>query len=264
MKQTYTIDELGIQLNSMPTGSFNLCVAWVENSFRVCVQGAESREILYYRQYNFLQITSFKDALHELKEIVSTDVLFSDSYKSIKIGVGGRMELTPKEFATEVLPAHLQQDWPGMDIMATIPFDEALREFYDAFFPKAQYVILPLQWIMQAVEHATEKKFFVQIDAYFMSVFYATSPKDILFFNTFEFKTFEDFAYYSNLIAQELQINREETELVLSGDVVYPSKVYDTAYMYFRKVSFLETDAVVYSKLLAAYPKHQNIHLFSL
>ncbi|MBL7800999.1 MAG: DUF3822 family protein [Chitinophagales bacterium] len=264
MKQTYTIDEIGILLSAMPEGSFDLCLAFIENSFRVCVRGADSGELIYYRQYSFLQITRFSDALHEMKEIVATEVLFANGYKHIKIGITGRAELTPLEFYKPQGPGYLSSTWDELQVVGSLPIDEALQEFYAAFFPTATYHVLPLQWMKLVAAQATPAKLFVHIDAHLLYVFYALSPSEIRFFNTFDFRSPEDFAYYTNLIAQELHINREATELVLSGDVAFPSQLYNISYTYFQKVSFLESPAVVLSKLFAQYPKHQNIHLFSL
>ena len=264
VKQTYTIDEIGILLSAMPEGSFDLCLAFIENSFRVCVRGADSGELIYYRQYSFLQITRFSDALHEMKEIVATDVLFANGYKHIKIGITGRAELTPLEFYKPQGPGYLSSTWDELQVVGSLPIDESLQEFYAAFFPTATYHVLPLQWMKLVAAQATPAKLFVHIDAHLLYVFYALSPSEIRFFNTFDFRSPEDFAYYTNLIAQELHINREATELVLSGDVAFPSQLYNISYTYFQKVSFLESPAVVLSKLFAQYPKHQNIHLFSL
>lgn len=264
MKQSYTIDEIGILLEGMPKMSFDLCMTFVENSFRICVRGAESGEIIYFRQYHFLQITQFNDALHELKEIVATDTLFASVYKAIRIGYSGRAELTPIEFFKPIETGYLYESLNDLQIMISVPIDEAQSEFYSAFFPSAIPCILPLQWMKIVLPLAANTSMFVNFDGHLMSVLYALSSSQILFFNTFEFRTSEDFAYYINLVAQELQINREDCNLVLSGDIAFPSQLYSIAYTYFNKVSFLKNDSLPLTKLFATYPKHQNIHLFSL
>ena len=264
VKQTYTIDEFGILLTAMPEGSFNLYLAFIDNTFRVCVRGADSGELIYFRQYSFLQITRFSDALHEMKEIVASDVLFANGYKHIKIGISGRAELTPQPFFKTLGPGYQSETWDALEVVASLPVDEALHEFYAAFFPSATYHILPLQWMRLVSEQADIQKLFVHIDAHLMYVFYGLSATAIRFFNTFEFHSPEDFAYYVNLIAQELQINREATTLILSGDVTSPSQLFNISYTYFQKVSFFTPELNIFSKLFTQYPKHQNIHLFSL
>lgn len=264
MKHSYTIDETGIMLHSLPTEKLDLLLAWLDNSFRVCVCGNQPNEIIFFRHYTFHQTHNFNDALHELKAIVSSDVLFANVYRQVKIGISGRMELTPKDFYKNTEALHISSEIATGEIVGAIAIDHAVQEFYNAFFPNAHYELLPLKWLEYVSPKGDAQKLFVQIDGNLLHIAYFRAPDKLQFYNTFEFKASEDFAYFTNLVAQNLELKGDETELVLSGDVAQPSKIYDIAFAYFQKILFLQNNTVEYSSLFTNYPKHQNIALFSL
>ncbi|HEY0261422.1 MAG TPA: DUF3822 family protein [Chitinophagales bacterium] len=261
MSKTYSIDEVGILPNSSQT--LDLHLAWIDNSFRVSVCKSESNEVIYFRHYSFQQIQQFSDVLSDLKAIVSSDVLFGGNYLKVKIGISGRMELTPKEFF-KAEENSISGKLSNGEIVGSITPDNSEIEFYGAFFADTEFELLPLKWLEQIFPQGNAKKLFVQIDGNLLHIARFSEANKLQFYNTFEFKTFEDFAYFTNLVAESLELNRAETELVLSGDVAQPSKVYDAAFTYFQTVSFLQNNAVAYSALFSTYPKHQNIALFSL
>lgn len=264
MKHAYTIDETGIMLHSLPTEKLDLLLAWVDNSFRACICGTQSNEIIFFRHYTFHQTHRFEDALHELKAIVSSDVLFANVYRQVKIGISGRMELMPKKFHKTTEALHISSEIATAEIVGVIAIDYAVQEFYNAFFPNAQYELLPIKWLEYIFPIGDAKKIFVQIDGNLLHIAHFKAPDQLYFYNTFEFKTAEDFAYFINWVADNLQLKGEETELILSGDVAQPSKIYDMAFAYFQKISFLKNTTVEYSSLFTNYPKHQNLALFSL
>lgn len=64
--------------------------------------------------------------------------------------------------------------------------------------------------------------------------------KKLEFYNSFNFSTKEDFIYYILFTAEQLELNPENFELVLAGNIDIDSDFYKIAYAYVRKVSLLE------------------------
>lgn len=60
------------------------------------------------------------------------------------------------------------------------------------------------------------------------------------FYNSFTYQTKEDFIYYILFTAEQLELNPENFELVLAGNIDMESDFYKIAYSYVRKVSLLE------------------------
>ncbi|VAW25876.1 FIG032012: hypothetical protein, partial [hydrothermal vent metagenome] len=62
--------------------------------------------------------------------------------------------------------------------------------------------------------------------------------KKLELFNSFHFKTKEDFIYYVLFITEQLNLNPEEFKLVLLGDIEKNSDVYNILYQYIRNITF--------------------------
>ncbi len=264
MSLSYAIQEWGVMLNGMPAGSFDLHLAWIGNSFRAAVKTAERRELVFFRTYTFADNTRFEDVLQEVKAIVSTDVLFANVYREVKVGLLERAQLYPLSFFVEDKSETISQPIADSALIVAQPIQHKQLEFYNAFFPTATLRVLSATWLDMVLPRASSQKLFVQIDFHLMYVAYALDEYSPQFFNSFEFKTVEDFAYYINLVVQELQLDRTELELVFSGDLVRTSKLYDMAFTYFQSVSFLTIEELPFSSLFNHFPRHQNLHLFTL
>jgi len=57
-------------------------------------------------------------------------------------------------------------------------------------------------------------------------------------FNFFSFNTKEDFIYYILFTAEQLNLNPEEFELNLMGDIEKESELYAIVYQYIRNIKF--------------------------
>jgi len=62
----------------------------------------------------------------------------------------------------------------------------------------------------------------------------------LIFYNSFEYKTSEDFIYYLLFTAEQLQLNPENFKLQLLGDISKESPYFDIAFKYIRNVSLLD------------------------
>lgn len=264
MSQSYAIQEWGMMLNGLPAGSFDLHLAWIGNSFRAAVKTAEGKEVVFFRTYTFADNTQFEDVLQELKAIVATDLLFANVYRAIKVGLLERAQLYPISFFEEDKNETISQPLANSALIVAQPIQHKQLEFYNAFFPTATLHVLSATWLDEVLPKASSHKLFVQIDYHLMYVAYALDENSPQFFNSFEFKTTEDFGYFINLVVKELKLDRTALELVFSGDLVRASKLYDMAFTYFQSVSFLAKADLPFSSLFNQFPRHQNIHLFTL
>lgn len=62
----------------------------------------------------------------------------------------------------------------------------------------------------------------------------------LLLHNSFTYQTKEDFLYYLLFTAEQLELNPETLELVLSGNIRKAGPLYEIAYTYIRNVNLLE------------------------
>jgi len=88
--------------------------------------------------------------------------------------------------------------------------------------------------------------------------------KKLHFYNMFKYHTKEDFMYFLLSAMEELQLNPEEVELVISGNIDKSSILYEMIFRYVRTSRFIErNDSYGYSYLLDGLMGHKNYTLFN-
>ena len=85
--------------------------------------------------------------------------------------------------------------------------------------------------------------------------------KKLELYNSFNFSTKEDFIYYILFTAEQLNINPEEFNLVLLGDIEKESELYSILYKYVRNVKFYEPHN--YPSILDNLSSHKHFTLLN-
>jgi hypothetical protein len=88
-----------------------------------------------------------------------------------------------------------------------------------------------------------------------------TKNKKLELYNCFDFKTKEDFIYYILFTAEQLNLNPEEFELILLGDIEKESELYTILYQYIRKIKFYHPTKT--HALLAGISSHAHFSLLN-
>jgi hypothetical protein len=83
----------------------------------------------------------------------------------------------------------------------------------------------------------------------------------LLFFNSFDYQTKEDFIYYLLFTTEQLNLNPEYIKLQLLGDISEESEWFEMAYTYIRNVSLLDVSEL---QLHNNFSKAQNLKHFIL
>ncbi|HEX8269131.1 MAG TPA: DUF3822 family protein [Flavobacterium sp.] len=84
-----------------------------------------------------------------------------------------------------------------------------------------------------------EKQVYVHFDAAKFEMVVVQNQK-LLLFNSFEYRTKEDFIYYLLFTAEQLSLNPENFKLQLLGTVSEDSDLFQIAYKYVRNISLLD------------------------
>lgn len=108
-----------------------------------------------------------------------------------------------------------------------------------------------------------QKKVFVNFHTvYFEVVIFF--ERDIVFCNSFEYKTPEDIAYYILFIYEQLKLNTDSVELLLSGEIQKSSAHHELLYTYIKHIQFvLRPVGFQYSHKLEDIPSHKFYSLFT-
>ncbi|HEU0137096.1 MAG TPA: DUF3822 family protein [Flavobacterium sp.] len=97
--------------------------------------------------------------------------------------------------------------------------------------------------ILDASKNVDQKQVFVHFntDSFQLAV---VQNQKLLLFNSFEFKTCEDFIYYLLFTAEQLNLNPESFQLHLLGTISEDSEYFKIAYKYVRNVALFDVSAL--------------------
>ena len=112
-------------------------------------------------------------------------------------------------------------------------------------------------------KNQTGKKIYIHIESTHFEIL-LIEGKNLIFYNSFNYHSTEDFIYYVLFVFEQLQLNPEKTETILLGEVEKSSALYTLTNKYIRNIKFAErTVDSDYSYQLQTLPKHFNFTLFN-
>jgi hypothetical protein len=108
-----------------------------------------------------------------------------------------------------------------------------------------------------------QNQVFVNVRAKYLDILIIDGSK-MTFFNSFRYKTVEDFAYYMIYVLEQQNLNPENIELIMLGEINKASKYYEVLYKYIRNIEFIErNDFFSYSYALDEVPSNYNYNLLN-
>lgn len=93
--------------------------------------------------------------------------------------------------------------------------------------------------VLEVSKNNEERKMFVHIDKTHFEIVVVQNQK-LQLYNSFEYKTPEDFIYYILFTAEQLQLNPEHFKLEFLGTIVESDAFYQIAYKYIRNVALFD------------------------
>mgnify|MGYP001097109248 CR=1 FL=1 len=157
-------------------------------------------------------------------------------------------------------------DNPEAHILYPVP--EGLIESVKSIYPEAKFrsqVGALAEIILISTKNLpVENRIFVHVRQSNLDIV-ITAGKELLFCNSFGYKTREDFIYYIIFVLEQLNINPEEIDLVFSGMIDHRSELFDISYKYVRNVDFQPLPpSYSYSWIFNEIPSHYFFLLLKL
>ncbi|WP_040279013.1 DUF3822 family protein [Psychroserpens damuponensis] len=119
-----------------------------------------------------------------------------------------------------------------------ININNYIFETFGSFDYKHASSIMIETFLQQALQ-SSETTFCINVnDATFEII--CTENKRLLFYNTFEYATKEDFIYYVLFTIEQLKLNPETIKISLTGNIKVDDSLYTILYKYIRFVEFLQ------------------------
>jgi len=228
------------------------------DGFSFCIIDKNTNGVNLIKNIPFQKISSTPEKhLKNIEQVFQEEDILNKKYDSLNIThVNDLSSLVPKALFD---PKHIDRylkyssktyknDYIVYDelenhdiINVYIPFvniNNILLEKYGNFEYKHFSTIL-VDNLLNIYKYSERPHVFVDLQSTHFEIIVIANNKLVLY-NSFEYVTKEDFIYYVLFTAEQLKINPEKFELVLSGKIKKNDDFYTIAYNYVRNISLLE------------------------
>ena len=267
------------ELDSLNLEDNSLSIQLSLDGFSFCVYHKTQHKIGTFGLYEFDNSTgSPYKQLECIKELFDREKLLQLNYKSVFVThFNNLVTQVPKPlFNKNKLASYLhytvkvlENDFIAYDelnnseiINVYIPFvnvNNFLLDTYESFDYKHSSTVL-IENLLNQYKNSEGSFCFVNVTGHHFEIVVIKNKK-LELFNFFSFNTKEDFIYYILFTAEQLNLNPEEFELILMGDIEKESELYDIVYQYIRNVKFYVPDNAAFQ--LNEMPSHSNFTLLN-
>ena len=153
---------------------------------------------------------------------------------------------------------------PEAKIVFSVP--SVLANMIRGYFPNVKFIHSSstfLQGLLAEHRSHAGKKVFADFHSTFLSIT-ILEGRELLFCNAFDFQSPEEIAYYVLFVYEQLGLNTEETELVISGSIEKTAPEHALLYTYIRNMKFAKLpDSFKYSYKFEEIQGHRFFSLFN-
>ncbi|MCK4562613.1 MAG: DUF3822 family protein, partial [Flavobacteriaceae bacterium] len=215
----------------------------------------EVTEIIHHPFIN--KSTTPQEHLKNVIQLFQTETFLQKKYDSVNFThVNDLSTLVPKSlFDSNNLKDYIkyssktyQNDYIVYDeiknhdiVNVYIPFVNLNNFFLEKFgsFEYKHFSTVLIENLLNTYKLSENPHMFANLDSNHFEIIVIANNK-LLFYNSFKYQTKEDFIYYILFTAEQLQLNSEKFDLVLSGNISKENEYYKIAYKYVRKTSLIE------------------------
>jgi len=242
------VDFLNLQEN-------HLSIQLSLDGFSFCIYNKILEKIGVFGVYKFENCTSPYKHLEFLEKLYLQEPLLRNKYNSVSVVHSNNLVTqVPSAFLDrsnlskylEHTVKVLENDYITIDeiynsdiVNVYIPFiniNNFLLDTYGTFVYKHSSTVL-IEKLLNFYKHKEDDFCFVNVASNKFEIVVLEKGKFILY-NYFNFSTKEDFIYYILFIAEQLDLNPEEFNLVLLGDIEKDSELYTILFQYVRNINF--------------------------
>jgi len=228
------------------------------DGFSFCILKIDTNEVFVLEHFSFQNKSPNPEKhLENVTQLFETEELLQQRYGSVNIThVNNLSTLVPKAlFDPENLKQYIKHSSKiykndyivfdpieNHDIMNVyVPFVNINNFFLDRFggFEYKHSSTILIENLLNTYKFSERPHVFANVLENNLEIVVIAHNK-LLLYNSFAYATKEDFIYYVLFVAEQLQLNPEKFELILSGFIEKESAIYKIAYTYIRNVSLLE------------------------
>ena len=252
--------------SSVSPSTLILKIAITAQAIRYFVISKTHQQVLFFGAYTLHHVSAINELLQRLEKIVEKDEILQLPFSSIQVGLDEPYMLVPTEFAFITdKQSKLTQPCNG----TTIVFEniEPLINKLNHLFTDCKIGHLNATFfnLLPHYNTGSNGKLFLNVSLTYFDIISFSALNELQLMNRYNYQAATDLIYFLLLCCEELNIDREITELVLLGEVDIQSKIYDLCYRYFRNISFIQKpDGFQFAKAFDMFPKHLHFNLYNL
>ena len=120
-----------------------------------------------------------------------------------------------------------------------VPYVNINNYIYDKFgeFTFKHFSTVLIENILLLEKNSVDTKVYAHVSTNHFEII-VTKKGGLIFYNTFEYTSKEDFIYYLLFTTEQLQLNPETLDLIFLGNIKKNDELYAIAFTYIRHVSF--------------------------
>lgn len=245
--------------NQEKINNLSLSIQVSLNGLSFCALDTGSRSIVFFRDQRFPKKLNPVQTLQQIEKIYAEEDFLEQEFKEVKLLFSNELyTLVPEKWfqeenATDYLKFNariLETDFVAQDSLPEeelvniyIPFTNINNYFFDKYgeFEYQHCVsVLVKEFLKINREQKSGTRVYLNRNASGYDLIIIKKNK-LLFSNSFMCDTKEDFIYYLLFTAEQLELDPEEFELILLGNITKNSDYYNIAYTYIKNISFLDT-----------------------
>ncbi len=214
-----------------------------------CILQRATNTITFLKQIAFDKRLNPIELLSQLEHVFNSETVLNDTFSKVCVIHDNELyTIVPKPLFDEALLADylkfnskiLKSDFITHDTLLLndsanvyVPYINVNNFIYEKFgdFTYKHISSVLIEAILSIEKNAKITKFYVNVNADHFEIIVVKNGKLILY-NTYGYRTKEDFIYYILFTAEQLELNPETLNLIFVGDIDTKDDLYVIAYKY--------------------------------
>lgn len=254
-----------VEANVSPS-SLILKLTITNKAIRYFILSQTHHQVIFFGDYTLHHINSAKELSQRLEKIFEKDEILQIRFSKVLIGFDENYSLVPNEFSFMINRAEQQTQHVG-NTEIVYETSALLLQTLKSLFPYAELVHINSTYLHLLPEYLKDntEQLFVNVSQSHLDIIRYDAGKKLRLMNRYHYQAATDFIYFVLLCCDDLKLDREQTELVLLGEVDIQSKIYDLCHRYFRTITFIpKPEEVHFTKAFDIFPKHLHFNLYNL
>ena len=267
--------------NSNNAINYKLYIELSKNSLKQTILDLNSKTFIAFENYTFENIYNEHALVPVLKEIITSNKLYQLNLNSINLSyINNRSTLIPNAiFETKNLAEYHkfnfavnEDDYYLSDKLINLSAANvySIPNFITTLFsdiPNLNFghfssTLIEAALLDNKINKALSSVYVNVLKESFQVVI--IKNQKLALYNSFAYQSIEDFIYYLLFVLEQQNINNEEANITLTGNVIKNDAIYNILYKYIHTINFgSRTNNLKFSYILEETPNHFHHSLFN-